>query len=57
MFLFCQPYLLLELTSSTLLAETGSKCPLVFSVNPVGTDLLGLGKVSLMVVVLLDKDV
>ena len=35
MFLFCQPYLLLELPSSRLLAETSGKCPLVFSVNPV----------------------
>ena len=32
---FLQAYLLLELISSVLLAETGGKCPLVFSVNPV----------------------
>ena len=32
---FLQAYLLLELISSALLAETGGKCPLVFSVNPV----------------------
>ena len=29
-------YLLLELFSSSLLAETGGKCPLVFSVTRVG---------------------
>ena len=32
---FLQAYLLLELISSALLAETGSKFPLVFSVTPV----------------------
>ena len=30
-----QAYLLLELISSSLLAETSGKCPLVFSVKPV----------------------
>ena len=32
---FLQAYLLLELISSALLAETGGKCPLVFSVKRV----------------------
>ena len=32
---FLQYYLLLELISSDLLAETSGKCPLEFSVNPV----------------------
>ena len=32
---FLQAYLLLELICSALLAETGGKCPLVFSVNHV----------------------
>ena len=32
---FLQAYLLLELICSALLAETGGKCPLVLSVNPV----------------------